>query len=172
MTDRPPSAKPSRKERGLRSAIIAVERDSRSTADPGRDDGGGSALRRARRLATADGILARTAGRPETIVRRGEPVASRASRPGTGDGDRPFAASKSHRTASRMSLSKKLKVGLDETRILILVSQILLGFQLQGAFRPTFEQLRFTAASSGSPRWAHHPGGRPSDHGRRSNTAV
>jgi magnesium-transporting ATPase (P-type) len=42
-----------------------------------------------------------------------------------------------------MSLSKKLKVGLDETRILILGSQILLGFQLQGAFRPTFEQLPF-----------------------------
>ncbi|MCJ2101877.1 DUF6328 family protein [Methylobacterium sp. E-046] len=42
-----------------------------------------------------------------------------------------------------MSLSKKVKVGLDETRILILGSQILLGFQLQGAFRPAFERLRF-----------------------------
>jgi magnesium-transporting ATPase (P-type) len=42
-----------------------------------------------------------------------------------------------------MSLSKKVKVGLDETRILILGSQILLGFQLQGAFRPTFETLPF-----------------------------
>ena len=40
-----------------------------------------------------------------------------------------------------MSLSKKVKVGLDETRILILGSQILLGFQFQGAFRPTFETL-------------------------------
>jgi magnesium-transporting ATPase (P-type) len=38
-----------------------------------------------------------------------------------------------------MSLSKKVKVGLDETRILILGSQILLGFQFQGAFRPAFE---------------------------------
>ncbi len=42
-----------------------------------------------------------------------------------------------------MSLSKKVKVGLDETRILILGSQILLGFQFQGAFRPTFERLPF-----------------------------
>ncbi|GJE40881.1 DUF6328 family protein [Methylobacterium soli] len=42
-----------------------------------------------------------------------------------------------------MSLSKKVKVGLDETRILILGSQILLGFQFQGAFRPAFERLPF-----------------------------
>lgn len=42
-----------------------------------------------------------------------------------------------------MSLSKKVKVGLDETRILILGSQILLGFQLQGAFRPAFERVPF-----------------------------
>lgn len=42
-----------------------------------------------------------------------------------------------------MSLSKKVKVGLDETRILILDSQILLGFQFQGAFRPAFEDLPF-----------------------------
>jgi hypothetical protein len=42
-----------------------------------------------------------------------------------------------------MSLSKKVKVGLDETRILILGSQILLGFQFQAAFRPTFETLPF-----------------------------
>ena len=42
-----------------------------------------------------------------------------------------------------MSLSKKVKVGLDETRILILGSQILLGFQFQGAFRPAFENLPF-----------------------------
>lgn len=42
-----------------------------------------------------------------------------------------------------MSLSKKVKVGLDETRILILGSQILLGFQFQGAYRPAFERLPF-----------------------------
>ena len=39
----------------------------------------------------------------------------------------------------RMSLSKKIKVGLDETRILILGSQILLGFGFQLAFRPGFQ---------------------------------
>jgi len=44
-----------------------------------------------------------------------------------------------------MSLSKKVKVGLDETRILILGSQILLGFQFQGAFRPAFERQPFHA---------------------------
>lgn len=38
-----------------------------------------------------------------------------------------------------MPLSKKVKVGLDETRILILGCQILPGFQFQGAFRPAFE---------------------------------
>lgn len=43
-----------------------------------------------------------------------------------------------------MSLSKKVKVGLDETRILILGSQILLGFQFQGAFRSTSEALPFS----------------------------
>ena len=40
-----------------------------------------------------------------------------------------------------MSLSKKVKVGLDETRILILGAQILLGFQFQGPFRPAFKDL-------------------------------
>ncbi len=38
-----------------------------------------------------------------------------------------------------MSLSKKIKIGLDETRILILGSQILLGFEFQIAFRPGFQ---------------------------------
>ncbi|MFE1600463.1 DUF6328 family protein [Methylobacterium sp. ID0610] len=40
-----------------------------------------------------------------------------------------------------MPLSKKVKVALDETRILILGSQILLGFQLQGAFQPAVDRL-------------------------------
>jgi arginine exporter protein ArgO len=44
-------------------------------------------------------------------------------------------------SSSHMSLSKKVKVGLDETRTLILGAQILLGFQLQGVFRPIFDQL-------------------------------
>ncbi len=40
-----------------------------------------------------------------------------------------------------MSLSRKIKVALDETRTLILGAQILLGFQLQGVFRPVFGRL-------------------------------
>src|SRR3954464_14524114 len=40
-----------------------------------------------------------------------------------------------------MSLPRKIKVALDETRTLILGAQILLGFQLQGVFRPVFDQL-------------------------------
>src|SRR3954465_7693128 len=40
-----------------------------------------------------------------------------------------------------MSVSRKGKVGLDETRALILGAQILLGFQLQGVFRPVFDRL-------------------------------
>ncbi|WP_336486718.1 DUF6328 family protein [Methylobacterium nigriterrae] len=40
-----------------------------------------------------------------------------------------------------MSLSRKVKIGLDETRILILGVQILLGFQFQAAFRPGFERI-------------------------------
>jgi hypothetical protein len=43
-----------------------------------------------------------------------------------------------------MSLTKKVKVGLDELRILVLGSQILLGFQFQAVFRPAFEKLPFT----------------------------
>src|SRR3954468_5851575 len=40
-----------------------------------------------------------------------------------------------------MSLSKKVKVALGETRTLILGAQILLGFKLQGVFRPVFGRL-------------------------------
>lgn len=40
-----------------------------------------------------------------------------------------------------MDLSKKVKTALDETRILILGAQILLGFQLRGAFSDAYEQL-------------------------------
>jgi len=43
----------------------------------------------------------------------------------------------------RMSLSNKVKVGLDETRILIPGSQIALGFQIQGAFCLAFVRLLF-----------------------------
>ena len=44
-----------------------------------------------------------------------------------------------HESPRQMSLSKKVKTGLDEIRILILGSQILLGFACQTAFRPGFE---------------------------------
>lgn len=40
-----------------------------------------------------------------------------------------------------MELPKKVKIALDETRILILGAQILLGFQLRGAFSDGYEQL-------------------------------
>ena len=40
-----------------------------------------------------------------------------------------------------MDLSKKVKIALDETRILILGAQILLGFQLRGAFSDAYKQL-------------------------------
>lgn len=39
-----------------------------------------------------------------------------------------------------MSLSKKIKVGLDEIRILVLGAQILLGFQFQAVFRQSFAE--------------------------------
>ena len=40
-----------------------------------------------------------------------------------------------------MELSKKVKIALDETRMLILGAQILLGFQFRGAFSDGFDQL-------------------------------
>src|SRR6266576_257908 len=40
-----------------------------------------------------------------------------------------------------MALSKKLKTALDETRMLMLGAQILLGFGLRSAFAETFDQL-------------------------------
>ena len=44
-----------------------------------------------------------------------------------------------------MKLQQKLKTALDETRLLILGAQILLGFQLNGMFQDAFEQLAFGA---------------------------
>jgi hypothetical protein len=41
----------------------------------------------------------------------------------------------------RMDLSKKVKIALDETRMLILGAQILLGFQFRGVFSDGYEQL-------------------------------
>jgi hypothetical protein len=40
-----------------------------------------------------------------------------------------------------MELGKKVKIALDETRILILGAQILVGFQFRGAFQTVFDQL-------------------------------
>ena len=40
-----------------------------------------------------------------------------------------------------MKLSQKIKTGLDETRMLILGAQILLGFQLRGVFQDGYESL-------------------------------
>jgi hypothetical protein len=40
-----------------------------------------------------------------------------------------------------MQLSKRIKIGLDETRMLILGAQILLGFQFRGVFGETFDEL-------------------------------
>lgn len=40
-----------------------------------------------------------------------------------------------------MELSKRIKIGLDETRTLILGAQILLGFQFRGVFQDAFDQL-------------------------------
>jgi hypothetical protein len=40
-----------------------------------------------------------------------------------------------------MSLSKKVKTALDETRLLILGAQVLFGFQLNGAFQEGFADL-------------------------------
>src|ERR1700704_2027702 len=40
-----------------------------------------------------------------------------------------------------MELSQKIKIGLDEARMLILGAQILLGFQLHEVFTETFEDL-------------------------------
>src|SRR5207302_1105455 len=42
---------------------------------------------------------------------------------------------------SQMELSKKVKTALDETRMLILGAQILLGFELRAAFSDDFEKL-------------------------------
>jgi len=49
-----------------------------------------------------------------------------------------------------MELSKKVKTAVDETRILILGAQILLGFQFRGVFSKGYEQL---ASHAGYMDW-------------------
>ena len=46
-----------------------------------------------------------------------------------------------------MSIAKKVKTGLDETRMLILGVQILIGFQFRSVFQNSFDQL---------PVWSRH----------------
>src|ERR1044071_1049790 len=45
------------------------------------------------------------------------------------------------RARNNMKLAQKIKIALDETRILVLGAQILLGFQLRGAFQELYSQL-------------------------------
>jgi len=45
------------------------------------------------------------------------------------------------------SLQKKLKTALNETRLLVLGAQILLGFQLHGVFQESFRELSPLARS-------------------------
>lgn len=40
-----------------------------------------------------------------------------------------------------MEAAQKLKIALDETRMLILGAQVLLGFQMRSAFQDAFETL-------------------------------
>lgn len=40
-----------------------------------------------------------------------------------------------------MTIAKKLKIALDETRMLVLGAQILLGFQFRGVFQELYDQL-------------------------------
>jgi uncharacterized protein DUF6328 len=47
----------------------------------------------------------------------------------------------------RMELSKKVKVGLDESRMLVLGSQVFIGFQFRSVFQNAFEAL---------PPWSRH----------------
>ena len=46
-----------------------------------------------------------------------------------------------------MSLNRKVKVALDENRLLILGAQVLFGFQFQGVFQEMFRQLSSEARS-------------------------
>src|SRR5438105_14321982 len=62
--------------------------------------------------------------RPERTIRHGDCSISSAVTP-----------------MSRMELSKKVKTALDETRMLILGAQILLGFELRAAFSDGFDKL-------------------------------
>jgi hypothetical protein len=49
------------------------------------------------------------------------------------------------RARNNMKLAQKIKIALDETRILVLGAQILLGFQLRGAFQELYSELPASA---------------------------
>jgi hypothetical protein len=49
-----------------------------------------------------------------------------------------------------MSLSRKVKTSLDETRLLILGAQVLFGFQFQAVFQEGFGELALSARNSNS----------------------
>src|SRR5438045_3389610 len=54
---------------------------------------------------------------------------------------RPFYLQSPTASNPPMELSKKVKTALDETRMLILGAQILLGFELRSAFSEGFDKL-------------------------------
>src|SRR5256885_2320207 len=68
-----------------------------------------------------------------------------ARRRATCERSRPVPLLTSLARGPAMKLQQKLKTALDETRLLILGAQILLGFQLNGMFQDAFEQLAFGA---------------------------
>jgi hypothetical protein len=51
-----------------------------------------------------------------------------------------------------MSLGRKVKIALDENRLLILGAQVLFGFQFQSVFQDTFAELPFSARGSALSR--------------------
>jgi hypothetical protein len=54
---------------------------------------------------------------------------------GTGSGGQASTIITLDRQSMEMDIVEKIKIALDETRILILAAQILLGFQFRGVFR-------------------------------------
>jgi hypothetical protein len=84
---------------------------------------------------------------------------SSAAPPTRGPGGKAEPASPSNRcrtgsplrgfSARPMDIAKKIKLGLDETRTLVLGAQVLIGFQFRGAFADGFDRL--PAASRAPP---------------------
>ena len=51
-----------------------------------------------------------------------------------------------------MKLERQLKVALDESRLLILGSQVLFGFQFNAVFQQQFDNVPFLSVSLSAPR--------------------